>query len=287
MQTGSQPILIIGMHRSGTSLLTRILSESGVFLGRNREGNDESEFFLWLNEWMYKEIGASWDNVDNFKFADDNYYRRVSNVLESKVDSMLFRYYTGFKRHKVRYDSSFVWGWKDPRNTFAVRAWDKVFPGAKIIHIYRHPIDVVKSLMVRAHETASRPLSFRQKIKETLLLGRVQYCQSYRVKHADEALKLWSDYVAEGIRSRDLVGQRRYFAISAESLILDPHRTLKSIFDFLGLDVALSDKVKLYLNSVDETRAFAYKNEEAHFVSDLLKNNSQAFDLAKSLGYCD
>ena len=29
----NQPVIIIGMHRSGTSMLTRVLQEAGLFIG--------------------------------------------------------------------------------------------------------------------------------------------------------------------------------------------------------------------------------------------------------------
>lgn len=39
------PVIIIGMHRSGTSMLTRVLQRAGLFMGEHREENDESLFF--------------------------------------------------------------------------------------------------------------------------------------------------------------------------------------------------------------------------------------------------
>lgn len=53
------------MHRSGTSLLVKILQELGVFMGMDLEHNSESKFFIEVNEWMLNQAGASWDNPEN------------------------------------------------------------------------------------------------------------------------------------------------------------------------------------------------------------------------------
>ena len=44
-----EPIIITGMHRSGTSLLTNFLSDCGVFMGKSLDGNYESVFFQRIN----------------------------------------------------------------------------------------------------------------------------------------------------------------------------------------------------------------------------------------------
>ena len=39
------PLLITGMHRSGTSLLVEILEKNGIFFGAYQDHNRESIFF--------------------------------------------------------------------------------------------------------------------------------------------------------------------------------------------------------------------------------------------------
>lgn len=45
MKYNLSPILIIGMHRSGTSMITRKLESLGLFLGNEKDENDEAFFF--------------------------------------------------------------------------------------------------------------------------------------------------------------------------------------------------------------------------------------------------
>ena len=50
----SAPFVIVGMHRSGTSLVSRILDQSGVFMGLDLQEDHESRFFIELNKWIYE-----------------------------------------------------------------------------------------------------------------------------------------------------------------------------------------------------------------------------------------
>ena len=49
----NSPVVVVGMHRSGTSLVSRILDQSGVMMGKDLQGDHESLFFIGLNEWIY------------------------------------------------------------------------------------------------------------------------------------------------------------------------------------------------------------------------------------------
>jgi len=57
-----QPIILLGMHRSGTSLIARLLDELGLFQGSELQEDHESVHFLDVNDLLLKRIGASWDN---------------------------------------------------------------------------------------------------------------------------------------------------------------------------------------------------------------------------------
>ena len=54
------PVLVVGMHRSGTSLLARLLAEMGLCLGPDLTPLYESRFFRRLNQEILGRAGASW-----------------------------------------------------------------------------------------------------------------------------------------------------------------------------------------------------------------------------------
>ena len=56
------PLIIIGMHRSGTSMVTRMLQGAGVFTGRRLEMNGAARFFQRINRWLFHLNRATWDH---------------------------------------------------------------------------------------------------------------------------------------------------------------------------------------------------------------------------------
>ena len=68
------PILITGMHRSGTTLMVKLLRKLGYFPGHRLDSNLESTFFQRLNEWVLKRSGGAWDNP-----------LPIKNLLKSKL----------------------------------------------------------------------------------------------------------------------------------------------------------------------------------------------------------
>ena len=45
-----QPILVVGMHNSGTSILTEILHENGIFFGANMRHYESYFFSNFIND---------------------------------------------------------------------------------------------------------------------------------------------------------------------------------------------------------------------------------------------
>src|SRR5205085_11588726 len=56
------PVILLGTHRSGTSLIARLLDELGLFQGAELQEDHESVYFLEVNDLLLKRVGASWDN---------------------------------------------------------------------------------------------------------------------------------------------------------------------------------------------------------------------------------
>ena len=56
----ASPIVVIGMHRSGTRLLVEILDKLGVFMGADVQADSESVAFMLINEGILHQCGAFW-----------------------------------------------------------------------------------------------------------------------------------------------------------------------------------------------------------------------------------
>ena len=133
----SRTVVILGMHRSGTSLLTGTLQEAGLVLGdvvnsapHNRKGNRESIPIQILHEDLLERAGGSWD-----KPPAAVQWSRVHHALRDQIIGQ-------FQGHSV-------WGFKDPRTLFCLEGWLEAIPELQLVAIVRHPESVARSLQAR------------------------------------------------------------------------------------------------------------------------------------------
>ena len=86
--TQSPCVIVLGMHRSGTSLLTGSLEAAGLYLGEvnneapfNRKGNKENESIRELNDALLERNGAAWNRPPNgqaqWSGADEEWSRSL------------------------------------------------------------------------------------------------------------------------------------------------------------------------------------------------------------------
>ena len=123
------PIIILGMHRSGTSLVAKLLEELGLYLGAEQLPNlSEAVQFVWANNWILKQCGANWDNPSPFSPLPVQLQQPLAELLQSAVPMFWADYAKLLQAQQA-------WGWKDPRTSLTCRLWEIVYPQAKFIHI--------------------------------------------------------------------------------------------------------------------------------------------------------
>ncbi len=275
------PLIIIGMHRSGTSLVSRVLEDIGVFMGHRKDENNEAIFFQRLNEWMFRQVNASWDNPYNFLFVNDFLKKNFLRVIDSHLKGVRRIEYLGTSRF-LRYTDirkiDFLWGWKDPKNTFTLDIWKEVFPSLRILHIYRNPVDVALSLKRREDEFQK---GFRlnpvRRLKERLLRGRPGYALSVRILDICEGIKLWHEYLDKGFSLDD----KNIMHIKYETFLDDPETVLKDIFNFAGIDIDKSRILRI-TDSIKRDRKFIFlKDDSLVKLYEEIRNT----ELMKKLGY--
>jgi hypothetical protein len=263
---GVPPVIVIGMHRSGTGMLTRALESLGLFVGRDKDENHESIFFQRINDWLLRQCGGSWDNPQSIshllenseiRHATKNYIRRVLLTSPRAVS------FLGWTRYVFTRDIARVkvpWGWKDPRNTFTLPLWLDLFPDARVVHIRRHGVDVAKSLVKRG-----RSRSLAQKVyNSTRLLHwfrakRGAFVMSPRCDSVRGAYSLWEEYVEEA--EKHVLGLRNQaFDLSFEDLIAQPHSVVPELCRFCGLH-ADDSVMRRVAEGFNRDRAFAFQRD--------------------------
>jgi hypothetical protein len=133
-------LVVVGFHRSGTSLLTQLLHAAGLFVGdellgamaSNPYGHFEDREVLELHRAIMDDHGAGWQITGPTAFhIDALYWDRMRAFVRKRQAA-----------HKV-------WGFKDPRVCFFLGAWKYLMPDAKFVMVYRDPAECARSLETR------------------------------------------------------------------------------------------------------------------------------------------
>jgi hypothetical protein len=97
VDTARQPVIILGMHRSGTSMVSELLDQLGLFVGKELQDDHESTYFLDLNDIILSRVNASWDHplpvLDFFKC--DEAVRMTAEALAADVSSSGIKKFLG------------------------------------------------------------------------------------------------------------------------------------------------------------------------------------------------
>ncbi|MBQ0798949.1 MAG: hypothetical protein KBT63_06655 [Porticoccaceae bacterium] len=163
----NKALMILGMHRSGTSMLASWLHHCGLNLGErllgsgvgNLRGHFEDWDFIELHEQMLKQVRIRSGGLRNIKKASllDN------GATENKIREIL----------QVKSARGIDWGWKDPRTCLFLPTYKRCISGTKVIAIFRPPMEVVDSLIRREEGKLDKRLSKRY--KENSLIRRSYY----------------------------------------------------------------------------------------------------------------
>ncbi|MGH8030425.1 MAG: hypothetical protein ACREO3_10880, partial [Arenimonas sp.] len=142
-------VLVLGMHRSGTSALARVLNLLGCalpsdLLGANEsnpEGHWESQRAIEINDTLLSALGRRWDDIR--ELPADWMQRPETEVARTQIRGFLDREFSGQK----------LWVLKDPRLCRLAPLWLEVMDEggfeARVVVPVRHPGEVAYSLARR------------------------------------------------------------------------------------------------------------------------------------------
>lgn len=151
IQTKRTCLLVLGMHRSGTSALVRVLSMLGAALPKvvlgsgpgNEEGHWEPGRIVALHDRMLADAASSWDDWRCIDLLErlgpklEDYKAELGVLLQDE------------------YGNEPLFVLKDPRICRFVPLYRTLFESLKIdlkpVLVYRHPLEVATSLQQRNH----------------------------------------------------------------------------------------------------------------------------------------
>jgi len=223
-QYGDQsPLIIIGMHRSGTSVITDALRTMGWHGGADiLGGHSESNFFLKENQRIFGLAHAEWDLPLPMEWLlnDTDVFDKLASDLKDRLNSPESDVYWG-KTDCLENLSAYGWGWKDPRNTITLPIWLKLFPKAKVLNIVRNGTDVASSLFEREN---ARKLRFDSKAR------------SSRCQDLERCFSLWSEYVTLADTWPDKFTSTRFKTIYYEDFLIEPGSVIADLLKFICSD---------------------------------------------------
>jgi len=138
------PLIVVGMHRSGTSFVASLLHAAGLDMGSrlmpaahgNERGHFENMDFVEFHERELRVSGhddAGWEALESLTLSEEA-ASEARALIEANARTS-------------------AWGWKDPRTTLFLDFWSSVVSDANYLYIYREPSEVIDSLYRRGDES--------------------------------------------------------------------------------------------------------------------------------------
>jgi GT2 family glycosyltransferase/glycosyltransferase involved in cell wall biosynthesis len=186
---GSQAILVLGMHRAGTSALTRVLNLLGAALGSdllppaadNPKGFWEHRQVNRIQDRILDAIGREWFDASALP-ADWMQLDAIQRLL-AELQQVLMQ----------DFDSADLWAVKDPRSCLLLPAWEPILRNMNVrkscLLVLRNPLEVVNSLEKR--DRLSRPRIWMMWLRH--LLDAELHSRSWlrAMVHYDRLLANW------------------------------------------------------------------------------------------------
>ncbi|MBQ7739181.1 MAG: glycosyl transferase family 1 [Desulfovibrionaceae bacterium] len=196
-------VLVLGMHRSGTSVLTRALPVFKIDIGQhylarsdNPKGFFEDATFVKLNELLLKNLGLSWQDPNAISTST------LLALANGEMGQLAAKYL------ETLFAAQSWFGLKDPRASRLLPFWldvaKKLNINVKPILSLRHPFNVAASLAKR--DGFSR----------------------------EKSSKLFVAYLKDCLQS---LGELKVLVISYDALLKDTEGQILRLANFFNLDV--------------------------------------------------
>ncbi|MBW8879478.1 MAG: hypothetical protein JF614_31475 [Acidobacteria bacterium] len=139
-------VVVLGMHRSGTSVLTGLLRLLGLWAGEEDDfppADDHNQAGYWehrgvwsVDEAILQSLGASWSEIADLDLS------RLGEGLRARFRERAREIVRDLDRHGS-------WIIKDPRLCLLFPFWREILERPLCVLIYREPLPVARSLAAR------------------------------------------------------------------------------------------------------------------------------------------
>lgn len=205
-------LVVAGMHRSGTSLISHWLHDCGLQIGEslleggkgNEEGHFEDVEFLRMHEEILTRKGLAADGL-----------RPPYDIVPTPYEKAKMQAIISVK------NTSFAqWGWKEPRTCLFLRTYTELLPNAKYLVVLRDYQDVVGSLIKRDLAHIEERYRARSKLHSLFWrhVGRAVRLRRHRAKHSERYLRAWLGYNEKILEALERLPESSYLVISYQMM---------------------------------------------------------------------
>ena len=136
----NKTFIVLGMHRSATSLIAKGLHEAGVNMGddgsrkqyRTNNSFYEDMDFVLMNRKLLRKAGGSWKNP-----PPREKIIKIGCIHKQSIERLIKRKNKG------------LWGWKDPRTVLTLECYLPWLDDVHLITVFRDRRQVAKSMYKR------------------------------------------------------------------------------------------------------------------------------------------
>lgn len=231
-QFRDDPVIVLGMHHSGTSILAEILHRNGVFMQANMPHHESRFFTIEVNDEMIMGGGANWASNPIMPVA--SVMAKLDEVRACIEGKACINYV------EAGYDGLSRWGFKDPRACVLLPLYREIFPNAQLLHIIRNENDVAASLAA-------------SKKKGLGVRPDVEFWKSLWRQHVDRAREYGARHKA-------------YYEFRYEDFCWCPIDVIKEVFNYLGASFTaateqfLREKIYTHRINVAGVKAKAFEH---------------------------
>ena len=215
-------LIITGMHRSTTSLVTQWLRQCGLFIGERLVGPDqgntlgqvEDPDFLKMHERLLKKRNYSTAGLID---------RPIRPLTCEEVDELKTLIETRNKDHEE-------WGWKDHRTCLFLDTYERILPFAFYLVIVRDYTATVNSMVMRQQQLNLRRFQSKRGLSRLIW----KWFKMKRLKkpfdvYTEKFLKIWIYYYKTILRHMRLLPEEQYLFIHYKQLVYNDADLFKKL----------------------------------------------------------
>ena len=217
-------LLVLGMHRSGTSLVTNIMESFGCYVGEefdlysvredNIKGFWERKDVVDLNNEILLELGCEWNKIFSFNLDGLNDIEKAKlPMFRNEINNII-----------KKLDDRKPWVIKDPRLSLLFNFWKNELNDPICILTHRNPIDIASSL--RKRDNIPVPMGIALWMKYSFVLNKSIknekkidiFYESILSEPIAIIKKFYNDLIQSGVRGIKWPGEEAIAAIVENKL---------------------------------------------------------------------